>query len=221
MTETPKRIITSFFLMFLLLVSINNILILAIIVLLIFYQIIYEFHIIFKKIFSNREKYKQFFMFSLILIYITFFSFKILEVFYINNPELKFLFYLIISICIATDIGGYVFGKFFKGKKLTKISPNKTYSGLIGSYVLAVIFNLLLFNNIFENNRIILVAIVISTISQLGDLFISLLKRKAKIKDTGVILPGHGGLLDRFDGLIFAIPIGILLFSLWKKVWLF
>lgn len=221
MTETPKRIITSFFLMFLLLVSINNILILAIIVLLIFYQIIYEFHIIFKKIFSNREKYKQFFMFSLILIYITFFSFKILEVFYINNPELKFLFYLIISICIATDIGGYVFGKFFKGKKLTKISPNKTYSGLIGSYVLAVIFNLLLFNNIFENNRIILVAIVISTISQLGDLLISLLKRKAKIKDTGVILPGHGGLLDRFDGLIFAIPIGILLFSLWKKVWLF
>ena len=214
MTETLKRIITSFFLMFLLLVSINNILILAIIVLLIFYQIIYEFHIIFKKIFSNREKYKQFFMFSLILIYITFFSFKILEVFYINNPELKFLFYLIISICIATDIGGYVFGKFFKGKKLTKISPNKTYSGLIGSYVLAVIFNLLLFNNIFENNRIILVAIVISTISQLGDLFISLLKRKAKIKDTGVILPGHGGLLDRFDGLIFAIPIGILLFSL-------
>ena len=153
-------------------------------------------------------------MFSLILIYITFFSFKILEVFYINNPELKFLFYLIISICIATDIGGYVFGKFFKGKKLTKISPNKTYSGLIGSYVLAVIFNLLLFNNIFENNRIILVAIVISTISQLGDLFISLLKRKAKIKDTGKILPGHGGLLDRFDGLIFAIPIGILLFSL-------
>ena len=214
MTETLKRIITSFFLMFLLLVSINNILILAIIVLLIFYQIIYEFHNIFKKIFSSREKYKQFFMFSVILIYISFFSFKILEVFYINNPELKFLFYLIISICIATDIGGYVFGKFFKGKKLTKISPNKTYSGLIGSYLLAVIFNLLLFNNIFENNRIILVAIVISTISQLGDLFISLLKRKAKIKDTGVILPGHGGLLDRFDGLIFAIPIGILLFSL-------
>ena len=221
MTETLKRIITSFFLMFLLLVSINNILILTIIVLLIFYQIIYEFHNISKKIFSSREKYKQFFMFSVILIYISFFSFKILEVFYINNPELKFLFYLIISICIATDIGGYVFGKFFKGKKLTKISPNKTYSGLIGSYVLAVIFNLLLFNNIFENNRIILVAIVISTISQLGDLFISLLKRKAKIKDTGVILPGHGGLLDRFDGLIFAIPIGILLFSLWKKVWLF
>lgn len=214
MTETLKRIITSFFLIFLLLVSINNFLILAIIVLLIFYQIIYEFHNIFKKIFTNREKYKQFFMFLVIIIYTTFFSFKILEVFYINNPELKFLFYLIISICIATDIGGYIFGKFFKGKKLTKISPNKTYSGLVGSYVLAVIFNLLLFNNIFENNRIILVAIVISTISQLGDLFISLLKRKAKIKDTGVILPGHGGLLDRFDGLIFAIPIGILLFSL-------
>ena len=214
MTETLKRIITSFFLIFLLIVSVNNILILTIIVLLIFYQIIYEFHIIFKKIFSNREKYKQFFMFSVILVYITFFSFKILEVFYINNPELKFLFYLIISICIATDIGGYIFGKFFKGKKLTKISPNKTFSGLIGSYISAVIFNLLLFNNIFENNKIIMVAIVISTISQLGDLFISFLKRKAKIKDTGVILPGHGGLLDRFDGLIFAIPSGILLFSL-------
>ena len=218
MTETLKRIITSFFLMFLLLVSINNILILAIIVLLIFYQIIYEFHNIFKKIFSSREKYKQFFMFSVILIYISFFSFKILEVFYINNPELKFLFYLIISICIATDIGGYVFGKFFKGKKLTKISPNKTYSGMLGSYILSII-TAFYFMSYLNNNYIFLISIILSTISQIGDLFISLLKRKANLKDTGNILPGHGGLLDRFDGLIFTIPIGFIILNfIWIEI---
>ena len=118
---------------------------------------------------------------------------------------------MIISICICTDIGGYCFGKLFKGKKLTKISPNKTYSGAIGSYISALLIPTVLFKNLISIEIIFFVVFIVSTISQIGDLFISYFKRKANLKDTGFILPGHGGLLDRFDGMIFAIPSGILL----------
>ena len=130
-------------------------------------------------------------------------------------------FLFIILICIFTDIGGYVFGKVFKGPKLTKISPNKTYSGLLGSFIFPVIVSLI-YNKYytltgtyfssklpgvnFELNFLFFI-LFISMISQLGDLIISFFKRKAKVKDTGNLLPGHGGLLDRFDGLIFVIPI--------------
>jgi len=130
-------------------------------------------------------------------------------------------FLFIILICIFTDIGGYVFGKVFKGPKLTKISPNKTYSGLLGSFIFPVIVSLI-YNKYytltgtyfssklpgvnFELNFLIFI-LFISMISQLGDLIISFFKRKAKVKDTGNLLPGHGGLLDRIDGLIFVIPI--------------
>ena len=121
------------------------------------------------------------------------------------------IFYLIVAICISTDVGGYIFGKTLKGKKLSKISPNKTYSGLFGSYLLSVIISLFLFNNIYEISELVLFSFIISSISQAGDLFISFLKRKAKLKDTGSIFPGHGGMLDRFDGLIFAIPLGLVI----------
>ena len=124
----------------------------------------------------------------------------------INN---KLIFLYLLLVCIMTDIGGYIFGKFFQGKKLTKISPNKTYSGLIGSYILSnivFIFFYLKFN--FSYSFIILTFLVCS-ISQIGDLFISYLKRKAKVKDTGSLLPGHGGILDRIDGIIFALPVGV------------
>ena len=130
-------------------------------------------------------------------------------------------FLFIILICIFTDIGGYVFGKVFKGPKLTKISPNKTYSGLLGSFIFPVIVSLI-YNKYytltgtyfssklpgvdFELNFLFFI-LFISMISQLGDLIISFFKRKAKVKDTGNLLPGHGGLLDRIDGLIFVIPI--------------
>ena len=130
-------------------------------------------------------------------------------------------FLFIILICIFTDIGGYVFGKVFKGPKLTKISPNKTYSGLLGSFIFPVIVSLI-YNKYytltgtyfssklpgvnFELNFLFFI-LFISMISQLGDLVISFFKRKAKVKDTGNLLPGHGGLLDRIDGLIFVIPI--------------
>ena len=136
-----------------------------------------------------------------------------------------FLFLILISI--FTDMGGYIFGKFFKGPKLTKISPNKTYSGVIGSLIMPVFAGLIYIQNVqfplgvivpikldtISNNfdlTFLIMILSISIISQLGDLTISYFKRLSKIKDTGKILPGHGGLLDRVDGLIFVIPISYL-----------
>ena len=135
-------------------------------------------------------------------------------------------FILIILICIFTDLGGYIFGKFFKGPKLTKISPNKTYAGSIGGFILSLVSVLIYskyislepwvvssiaekFNNNFDLSFLIFI-LLISLISQIGDLIISYFKRLAKIKDTGKIIPGHGGILDRMDGLIFAIPFAYL-----------
>ena len=127
---------------------------------------------------------------------------------------MNLIFFLIVSICISTDIGGFFFGKIFKGKKLTKISPNKTYSGLIGSYVLSLLTTTIFFKEYFELFDLIISTLVISTFSQLGDLTISYLKRKVKIKDTSNILPGHGGFLDRFDGFLLAMPMGYLVYSI-------
>ena len=127
------------------------------------------------------------------------------------------VFLFVISICFFSDIGGYAIGRTVGGKKLTKISPNKTVSGSIGSFLFSIL-PLLLFYNFdqyeysFSINNI-LFCLLISLVCQLGDLFISYLKRKAKIKDTGFILPGHGGLLDRVDGIIFAVPFAYLLFK--------
>ena len=148
------------------------------------------------------------------LFYICLFTFIILEVFLINSVEQKIIFYFIITICICTDIGGYLFGKTFKGRKLTKISPNKTYSGLYGSYIFSTALCIFFYDKYFSYQIIVLTCILISTISQLGDLFFSYLKRKAKIKDTSNILPGHGGVLDRIDGMIFAIPFGMILYKI-------
>ena len=122
------------------------------------------------------------------------------------------MFYLF-SVCICSDIGGFLFGKIFKGKKLTKISPNKTISGSIGSFVLSVIL-VPIFYYIFEDFsyffHLIIISIIVSFFCQLGDLFISYIKRKAKVKDTSNLLPGHGGVLDRFDGMLFALPFGMI-----------
>ena len=132
----------------------------------------------------------------------------------VSGEESILIFLFVILICISTDIGGYVAGKLFKGPKLTKISPKKTYSGMIGGYFLSIIIiniyliNLDLLN--FESRELTLrsfiVVILISSISQIGDIIISYFKRLSKVKDTGKIIPGHGGLLDRIDGMIFAFP---------------
>lgn len=132
-----------------------------------------------------------------------------------NNLEIeKNILFLILAVCIATDIGGFIFGKIFKGKKLSIVSPNKTYSGMIGSFILSLISGFVIFNQIFSNEFLILYIILISILSQAGDLLISLFKRKANMKDTGSVLPGHGGLLDRIDGLLLALPLSIFLFKI-------
>lgn len=117
---------------------------------------------------------------------------------------------LVVLICVLTDIGGYIFGNIFKGPKLTKFSPNKTYSGMCGSYLLSFIITIVFFNDYFFNDiqllKMFIYIFLISTVSQVGDIVISYFKRISKIKDTGKIIPGHGGLLDRIDGMIFAFP---------------
>ena len=144
---------------------------------------------------------------------IIFLVFSFYSAFFIRENVGLYFFLFIILICIFTDIGGYVFGNIFKGPKLTKISPSKTYSGVIGSFlfslIIGIIFVKYLENNLLDNDltKIIISILMISLISQLGDLIISFFKRKAKLKDTGKILPGHGGLLDRIDGIIFVMPL--------------
>ena len=136
----------------------------------------------------------------------------------IHRSEGPIFFLYVISICFFTDMGGYIFGKLIGGKKLSKISPNKTISGTIGSFIfsivpLIIILNLGYLNYEFHSNNILL-CLLVSLISQLGDLFISFFKRNAKIKDTGRLLPGHGGVLDRVDGIIFAVPFTYFLLKL-------
>ena len=140
------------------------------------------------------------------------------------NPE---IFLFLILICVSTDLGGYIFGKILKGPKLSKVSPNKTYSGMTGSYILSLLsgyifLKLKIFEKtnefLFELNNLefVILIVIISSISQVGDLIISYFKRLAKVKNTGNLLPGHGGILDRIDGLIFAVPVFYLLILILK-----
>jgi len=140
-----------------------------------------------------------------------FFSFY---AFYELSNELFHIFFIII-ICISTDIGGYVFGKLFKGPKLTKVSPKKTYAGVLGGYFLSLISSTMIIIYVDYSGSLIkylFITILISTVSQLGDLIISYFKRLSKIKNTGKLIPGHGGLLDRIDGMLFVFPIYFLVF---------
>ena len=135
---------------------------------------------------------------------------------YVTKGSVFFLY--LISICFCTDIGGYLFGKTIGGKKLSKISPNKTISGTVGSFLFSmiplIIFLKISLLDLTLNFTNIMICLLISLISQLGDLFISFIKRKANIKDTGKLLPGHGGVLDRLDGIIFAVPFSYFLLQL-------
>ena len=154
----------------------------------------FEWHMMAKK--------KSYYIYGFLFLIFSFYAF------YKLSTELIGVIYIII-ICSSTDIGGYVFGKIFKGPKLTKISPKKTYAGVIGGYALSLISLFVIINLIdYETTPIhILLTILISTVSQLGDIIISYFKRLSKIKNTGKLIPGHGGLLDRIDGMIFAFPI--------------
>ena len=211
-----KRIITSIFLISLLVSMFfySYIMIISVIIISIIAWI--EFYALISKIFKQnkikhkilRFLYKASSLFYLsALVYLIF----IIESDYLN---LKIYFLYSILVSIMSDIGGLVFGKIFKGKKLTKISPNKTISGSIGSLIFSLLLIPFNYESLFSVNllNLFVITIAISSISQLGDLFISFIKRKAKVKDTSDILPGHGGILDRIDGMIFAIPVGIFLF---------
>ena len=218
MTELGKRIVTSLILLTFVALSLINSAILSILLIFFLYQILFEFNFLFWKIFYKKKIYHLIFQ-LLSVIYLTFIVLKLWTIFTGNNEVDKLYIYIIFLICIFSDIGGFIFGKTLKGKKLTKISPNKTISGMIGSFILSISVAVIYAQEYFEINNIIIFSILISLISQLGDLIISYLKRKAQIKDTGIMLPGHGGALDRLDGLIFAIPVGLVLkILLWSKM---
>ena len=148
----------------------------------------------------NKNKFYK--IFGIIFLLFSFYTF------YHLSFELFLLIYVIL-ICISTDIGGYFFGKIFKGPKLTTISPNKTYAGMFGGYLLSLICLIVITNFIdysIKTFQLILITILLSTVSQVGDIIVSYFKRQANIKNTSNLIPGHGGLLDRIDGMIFAVP---------------
>lgn len=164
-------------------------------------------------------KFKLNIFFKIIGLIFIFISFYTIFLFRNVQNENNFVFFLLVIITsISTDIGGFTFGKIFKGPKITKISPNKTYSGIFGAYIMSVISLYLILeyypNSIIYNLDLLFTIILLSTISQIGDLFISYLKRISNLKDTGKIIPGHGGILDRIDGMIFVFPFSYAIFVL-------
>jgi phosphatidate cytidylyltransferase len=211
-----KRIITSIFLISLLTMMFffSFIMIVSLIIILLIAWV--EFYALISKIIKKNQikhKFVRFLYKALSLFYLSALAYLILI---IESDHSNLKIYLLYSVLVAvmSDIGGLVIGKMIKGKKLTKISPNKTISGSIGSLIFSTLLIPFFHGNTVDQNLLImfLITIVISLVSQLGDLLISLLKRKAKVKDTSDLLPGHGGILDRIDGIIFAIPFGIYLF---------
>jgi len=164
----------------------------------------YEWHMMSKK--------KSYNIFGFIFLIFSFYSIYKLRI----NPDNDFWLLLFITIiCVSTDIGGYVFGNIFKGPKLTKFSPNKTYAGMIGGYLLSIISITIFTNDISSQGDLPInwfaFVLFVSSISQIGDIIISYFKRLSKIKNTGKIIPGHGGLLDRVDGMIFAFPFSYII----------
>jgi len=172
----------------------------------------YEWHMMSKK--------KSYYFLGLIFLIFSFYT--VYELRNISDDISLSLFLFVTFICVSTDIGGYIFGKIFKGPKLIKLSPNKTYSGMIGGFLLSIIFaNFFIeFTHVFGLNHIefsietFIIVLLISMVSQIGDIIVSYFKRLSKIKDTGKIIPGHGGLLDRIDGMIFAFPSTYLLLQI-------
>ena len=204
-----KRIITSFILLSFLFFSFINYFLLGYFLLIITLLSLVEFFVITSNIFAKNEN--KIFLTNIIFII---FIFSISGIIFILSSyfNLKILIFLLLLTCVVSDIGGFISGNVFKGPKLTKISPNKTISGAVGSLVFSTIFVTLIIGymtNNFQLNSII-VGLITSIGCQSGDLFFSFLKRKSSLKHTGNILPGHGGILDRIDGMLLGIPLGFL-----------
>ena len=215
-SNIKKRILTSILLIALLIGMFfySYIMIISLIIIAIISWI--EFYALISKIFKKDILKDKFFRFSYKALSLIYLSGLVYLIFTIESENSNLKIYLLYSVLVAilSDIGGLICGKIFKGKKLTKISPNKTISGSIGSFMFSILLIPFFYKVQIDQSlvNLFLITIIISLTSQLGDLFISLLKRKAKVKDTSDLLPGHGGVLDRVDGIIFAIPLGIFLF---------
>ena len=204
-----KRLITSVILFLILFAMLINNFILGYFLIITGVFAILEFNNIINIIY-NKKKFNVFFNNLIFLLYIFFFcaAFLILSSFL----YLKLIIFIVLITCVTSDIGGFIFGKFFKGPRLTKLSPGKTISGALGSLILSSIFMLLAIYYLTNNIEYyyIIVGCVISICSQIGDLFFSFLKRKSSLKDTGNYLPGHGGILDRVDGILLGLPVGFI-----------
>jgi phosphatidate cytidylyltransferase len=209
--ETIKRVLSSIVLLpFIIFVIIKGSYLFNIMIILFFLISSYEWIKMNKKYF-----YKIFGLFVLILSFYSIYKLR-------NEFDIGYIYLLLVTfICVLTDVGGYMFGKLLKGPKLTKISPNKTYAGMLGSFLMPSIFIYIFLN--FSNQEffkltkeIFFFILVMSSISQLGDLLVSYFKRKSNIKNTGNIIPGHGGVLDRIDGMILAFPFSYLFFIFWS-----
>ncbi len=201
-----KRIITSAFLILLIFLMFNSLHIMTASLLIMGTLSAIEFLNLTNRIIKNKLSF--FFLNSIFIFYVSIFSISFFILY--NFQQSKFILLILLIGCISSDIGGYLFGKILKGPKLTKISPNKTIAGALGSFVLTctVMSSLIYYKiNIF-NFSILFTGLLTSFFCQLGDLFFSYLKRKAELKDTGNLLPGHGGILDRLDGVFFGIPFG-------------
>ena len=212
--QMTQRIYTSLILLLILYLMFINQFFLGFILIISSIFAIIEFNKMMKSIF------KKFFLKLLIsnLIFIFYiFHFSMIFLLLTFSLKLKIILFYIILICIFSDIGGILIGKYFKGRKLTKISPNKTISGSIGAILFSFIISLIVF--IFKINfihiyKLFIFSSLISISCQIGDIFFSYLKRKSKIKDTGNILPGHGGILDRIDGILLGLPMGFILINI-------
>jgi len=216
-SELQKRIKTSFFLLCLLFLmfSYTYILIISLIIICIISWI--EFYALISKIYKRKNRNNKIIRFILkttSLLYLSTLIYIILMS-KLSNPEFEIFIIYSILVSVMTDIGGLVIGRTFKGRKLTRISPKKTISGSIGSFIFSLSLIPFFIQSIpgISFYLMIFITIIISMFSQIGDLFISYLKRKAKVKNTSNLLPGHGGVLDRIDGIIFSIPVGFLTLS--------
>ena len=212
-SEILKRVNTGLFLFFLLILMFISKLTYLFIAIVVFSLSFVEFSKM-SKLFFKKKYIKQFLVNIIFGLYL--FLFLLIFIFGINDIHFKVILFIILLICISSDIGGILFGKIFKGPKLIKISPNKTISGCLGSFLLSIIISSLLLGYIFNTKLLdnILIGFLISLSVQIGDLFFSYLKRKASLKNTGNILPGHGGVLDRIDGILLGLPTGLLYISI-------
>ena len=202
--ELIKRFLSSLILLpLIIIIVIEGGIIFNLFLILCFFLTIFEWH--------NMSKKYNHYIPGIFFLFFSYFSIYYLTN-QLNDDYSYFLFILL--ICISTDIGGYVTGKLIKGPKLSKISPKKTYSGMLGSFLFSIIFSYFYLENFTHMSLEILIFVIsISAISQIGDLVVSYFKRISKIKDTGRLIPGHGGILDRIDGMIFAFPFSFIIIS--------